>query len=121
MSYYVISVGVALASGVCVRIRKRRNKELNLAFAFYLAAAVFAVSIMLAVPISLYVDGGVPSDYWGSRLYFFLLENYVGRIISTAVSTSLIKLSDVIVTIAIVMTAYSVTPIKYKHEKYLIY
>jgi hypothetical protein len=50
-----------------------------------------------------------------------LLENHVGAIISTVVSTSLIKLSDVVVTIAIVMSAYSVTPIRYKHEKHLIY
>jgi hypothetical protein len=76
---------------------------------------------MLAVPISLCVDGGVPSDYWGSKLYFSLLENHIGAIISTTVSTSLIKLSDVLVTIVIVMTAYTVTPIRYKLEKHLIY
>jgi energy-coupling factor transport system substrate-specific component len=36
ISYYIISAAVALVTGVCVRIRKRRHKELNLFLLFTL-------------------------------------------------------------------------------------
>ena len=121
ISYYLVSATLAFGTSLYLKYRVKRGKPLNFTFAFSLLSIIFFISICLAIPLTLLVDKGIPSDYWGQQLYATFVSNNMNSIVSTALSTSMIKLIDVIATIAIVMLALRITPKRFKNEEYLIW
>ncbi|MCL2466580.1 MAG: hypothetical protein FWF21_04855 [Micrococcales bacterium] len=118
--YYVISVAVAFGASWTLKSRKKRGKTTGFVFVCQLAVVVYVISVCLAIGLTLWVDGGVPSDYWGEHIYHYLRDDGLNALASTCLATATIKLLDVIATIAIVMLALRWTPKHLKSDEYLI-
>jgi len=114
--YYIISAAVALTTSICVK----KSKEINMKFALLLSTSLFFVSVILAIPLTIALDGGIPSDYWGRYLYELFLKNNIHNIVSTIMSVSIIKFFDIIATVIIVIFAYKLTPQKIKNSSNVI-
>ena len=114
--YYIISVATALVTSM----RIKRIKAVNLKLVLSLIVSLFLVSIILAIPLTLVLDDGIPADYWGQYLYNILITNDVADIISTILSVSIIKFFDIIVTVAIVNIAYYLTPQRFRDSKTIV-
>jgi energy-coupling factor transport system substrate-specific component len=120
ISYYVVSAAIAFVAGICVKRRLKNQKALNSSFLCFLSIPVFLLSIGTAIPITLLVDNGIPSDYWGKYLFFAFSDKGLHTLLATALSTKMVKLLDVIVSMTIVMAAFKFTPKHYKCDEYLI-
>ena len=116
LSYYLVSVAVALTSHVWMK----KIKKVNIKLCFMLVIFIFFFSAFFVIPLTFIVDKGVPADYWGHRLFDFLCtRNYISEI-ATILSVSCVKLFDVIITLVIVMCAYKLTPVKLKDSSHII-
>ena len=110
ISYYIISAAVAFTAGICAKKCKKHRMK----FLILLSSSIFFVSILLAVPLTFIVDKGIPSDFWGNRLYFQFIDMGMAGYLSTILSVSIVKFIDVIISIALVVLIYILTPLKLK-------
>ena len=110
ISYYIISAAVAFIAGMCAKKCKKRRMK----FLFLLLTSVFFVSVLLAVPLTFIVDKGIPSDFWGNRLYYQFIGAGMAGYLSTILSVFLVKFIDVIISIALAILFYALTPLKLK-------
>ena len=110
ISYYIVSAAVAFTAGTCARKCKKHRVK----FLILLSASIFLVSMLLAVPLTFVVDKGIPSDFWGHRLYSRFTDMGMAKYLSTILSVSLVKFIDVILSIVLVVLVYVLTPLKLK-------
>lgn len=123
--YYIVSFFVALISGTYsgkaglldgCKTKRESVKSSVVYFMKWLVLGlyIFVVSSVIATFFTIVIDYGIPTDYWGNRIYESLLQMAFSGIISTAVSVTTIKLVDVAVTLIIVRILISITPLKYR-------
>jgi len=114
--YYVISAAVALITSVCVK----KYGTHRVRFLFVLFCSVYITSILLLIPLTIFVDNGVPSDYWGNYWYLHFIGIGINQYISTVLVVCLIKLIDVIFAIFFVCSVYKITPLKIRKSDHVI-
>lgn len=116
MSYYFVSYLVALVVGNYSKKHPQRN------FRYWTAMCIliFSVSVPTASIFSLLLDGGIPADYWGEKLYALAQSYSCPHLIATIISVAIIKAIDVLISVIIVYFAIKFTPDKLLTDKHCV-
>ncbi len=114
--YYFVSFFVAFVSGrYAVTIKNMRIQRW-----FVLGIQILGGSVIIATGLSLWLDSGIPSDYWGQRIYNYLDFAGYPHVISSAVAILIIKAIDVIMSLLLTRVAIHFTPEKLLSDKYCV-
>lgn len=114
--YYFVSLFVAVVAGRYVR----RLKKMNIGYWIILGIQIFIGSVVIATGLSLWLDGGIPSDYWGSRIYYQMFSQGYPAFVSTITGISVIKFIDVIASLVLTSAAIRFTPDKILSDEYCV-
>ena len=116
ISYYFVSFYVAFVAG--------RNagapQKMSINKWIILGIKIFFGSVIIATGLSLWLDSGIPSDYWGQRIYNYLDFAGYPNVISSAVAILIIKAIDVIMSLLLTRVAIHFTPEKMLSDKYCV-
>lgn len=113
LTFYLVSAITAFVSGSIMTKYKNRPKSRW----FLLTVTLLVVSVTLAVVITFIANKGLPSDYWGQRLYFFLQQRNINKFWATVIAVSMIKILDIIVSVILVYFVYRFTPEVIREDK----
>ena len=116
MSYYFVSYLVALIAG---KYSKKHTKR-DFRYWTTMCILIFSASVPIASVFSLLLDGGIPADYWGEKLYALAQSNSCPHLIATIISVAIIKAIDVLVSVIIVYFAIKFTQDKLLTDKHCV-
>lgn len=103
--FYIVSALTAFITGHIMK-----NKKQNSLNWLMLLMCLFVSCSFVSVVLTLMTTNGVPADYWGSMIHRFLMKKEVSPILCTALSVSLVKFFDILVSLFFVKIAISLTP-----------
>jgi len=78
------------------------------------------VDSIVAVLITFAVNGGVPSNDHSLLIYNKMINGGMGTFLSTVMAVMIIKIPDVVISVALVVLFISVTPNRLKTTKHII-
>ena len=103
--FYIVSALTAFTAGSVMKDKKRSVLRWVL-----LAVYLFAICSVSSIILTFITTDGVPADYWGSTLYGLLLANGVAPAFSTMLSVAVVKILDVLISLAVVVLSVAITP-----------
>ena len=114
--FYLVSMVTAFLTGNLVgkQLRIKMTRWLTLIFVLIIVDSIVAVLITFAV------NGGVPSNDHSLLIYNKMINGGMGTFLSTVMAVMIIKIPDVVISVALVVLFISVTPNRLKTTKHII-
>ncbi|MEG2597689.1 MAG: hypothetical protein RR977_04600 [Oscillospiraceae bacterium] len=108
--YYAVSAATALIVG----IRMRKDGKIVWKRAFSTAGLVMVVTAVLSTLLTIWRDGGVPTNYWEIYFHDWAFSLGVPQLLCCFIGTFIIKVFDVLATGTLVTLFYFLLPKKLK-------
>ncbi len=103
--FYIVSAITAFITGHIMK-----NKKYDIMRWVKLMIYLFVICSFTSIMVTFITTEGVPTDYWGSTIYQVLMKKDIIPALCTVVSVSLVKFSDILVSLLIVILSILLTP-----------